>query len=71
MPEDVYVKGTLGLDQFLKWSRVITTGGQGKMLIADGLVKVNGSIEKRRTRKLADGDLVEVEGMGSFYVVFK
>lgn len=71
MSEDVYVNGAIRLDQFLKWSRVITTGGQGKILIANGMVKVNGKIENHRARKLADGDFVEVEGMGSFYVVFK
>ena len=46
------------LDQFLKWNNIVASGGEAKMLINSGLVKVNGEIEKRRGRKLNIGDIV-------------
>lgn len=50
------------LDQFLKLAQVATTGGQAKMLIQTGRVKVNNEVETRRGRKLHPGDVVEVDG---------
>ncbi len=49
------------LDQFLKWKGCVSTGGEAKHLIAKGLVKVNGYVEKRRGRKLAYGDKVSCD----------
>ncbi len=43
-------------DQFLKIKGVVDTGGQAKLLIQDGEVKVNGKVETRRGRKLIQGD---------------
>ena len=53
---------TLRLDQFLKLSGIAGTGGQAKLLIQSGEVQVNGEVETRRRRKLAVGDVVEVDG---------
>lgn len=50
------------LDSFLKAVNVAGSGGEAKMLIADGLVLVNGEPELRRGRKLRPGDRVEVGG---------
>jgi ribosome-associated protein len=50
------------LDQFLKLVGVASTGGQAKLMILDGYVKVNGIVENRRGRKLVSGDQVTVEG---------
>ena len=52
----------MNLDQFLKWSGVTPTGGQAKLLIQAGEVRVNGEVETRRGRGLKPGDRVEVEG---------
>lgn len=49
------------LDQFLKIARVVGSGGEAKMLIVEGLVRVNGQVEQRRGRKLWQGDTVQVE----------
>ncbi len=49
------------LDQFLKVSQVVGSGGEAKMIIADGMVKVNGEVELRRGRKLQQGDKIEIE----------
>lgn len=50
------------LDSFLKAVNLVGSGGEAKMLIADGLVRVNGEVELRRGRKLRPGDLVEFDG---------
>jgi ribosome-associated protein len=61
---------TLSIDQFLKLSSIAESGGQAKMMIQSGQVKVNGEIEGRRRRQLVLGDVVEVGGekwlVGSF-----
>ncbi|MBD2092293.1 RNA-binding S4 domain-containing protein [Microcoleus sp. FACHB-1515] len=50
------------LDQFLKFVGAVQTGGEAKLLIQDGQVQVNGSIETRRGRKLVQGDRVFTMG---------
>ena len=46
------------LDQFLKWKNLVSSGGEAKIFIKSGYVKVNGVIEIRRGRKLNKGDKV-------------
>ena len=46
------------LDQFLKWKNLVSSGGEAKILIKLGSVKVNGVVETRRGRKLNSGDKV-------------
>jgi len=41
---------------------VATTGGLAKQRIEEGTVEVNGAAERRRGRRLRDGDLVGVGG---------
>lgn len=53
---------TIKLDSFLKFVGVAPTGGQAKLIIQNGKVLVNGTVETRRGRKLVSGDLVTVEG---------
>ena len=53
---------TIKLDQFIKLTGIVGTGGQAKALIQDGAVQVNGDVETRRGRKLKPGDVVEFEG---------
>lgn len=55
-------KETIKLDQFLKFVGIAPTGGQAKLLIEDGRVKVNGITETRRGRKLVSGDRVTAFG---------
>ena len=49
------------LDQFLKWAGIAQTGGDAKLIVAEGLVKVNGEICTMRGKKLRIGDVVEIE----------
>ncbi|BDV44720.1 RNA-binding protein [Geotalea uraniireducens] len=50
------------LDSFLKAVDAVASGGEAKIVIADGLVLVNGVVELRRGRKLRPGDRVTLEG---------
>lgn len=56
----------LRLDHFLKQRNVTETGGQAKLLIQSGEVKLNGVVETRRRKKLSAGDVVEVRGKKLF-----
>jgi len=58
VPEENYIK----LDSFMKWQNLAETGGQAKLLIQNGEVRVNGKIETRRGRKLVNGDKVTFRG---------
>ncbi len=49
---------TMKLDQFLKWHNLVSSGGEAKIIIKAGRVKVNGQIETKRGRKLVRGDKV-------------
>ena len=49
------------LDQFLKVTNVVQSGGEAKVLIRSGEVLVNGEMELRRGRKLYDRDVVTVD----------
>ena len=49
---------TMKLDQFLKWKNLVSSGGEAKIIIKSGSVKVNGLTETRRGRKLNKGDKV-------------
>ena len=50
------------LGQALKAAGLVDSGVEAKIVIQDGLVKVNGSVECQRGKKLVDGDVVEFEG---------
>jgi ribosome-associated protein len=50
------------LDSFLKAVNAVGSGGEAKLVIADGLVRVNGQVELRRGRKLRPGDRVAYGG---------
>jgi len=50
------------LGSVMKLANLADTGGQAKLLIQTGEVKVNGTVETRRGRKLVEGDVVEVGG---------
>ena len=46
------------LDALLKFAALVGTGGEAKMVIADGLVGVNGETCTQRGKKLRTGDVV-------------
>lgn len=68
-PEQVRIRGSeIDLGQFLKLSRAVSTGGEGKSLIQQGAVRVNGEVETRRGRTLRQGDIVRLAGRGCYEV---
>jgi len=48
------------LCNLLKAVGIADSGGQGKMMVADGLVKVDGKIDLRKTAKIRANQLVEI-----------
>jgi ribosome-associated protein len=50
------------LGALLKLAGLADTGGQAKVMIQGGSVRVNGEIERRRGRRLVAGDTVVVQG---------
>ncbi len=51
------------LDQFLKFSGAVETGGIAKEIVAEGIVLVNGEVCTMRGKKLRDGDIVELDDL--------
>ena len=56
--KDEFIK----LGQVLKLAGLVDCGVDAKLVIQDGLVKVNGEIDTRRGRKIVVGDIVEYQG---------
>lgn len=50
------------LYKILKFEGLVGTGGEAKIVIDEGLVKVNGQVEFRRRNKIKDGDVIEFNG---------
>lgn len=63
--ETDYIK----LDQFLKLCGIAQTGGQAKMMIADGLVKVNDEVARQRGKKIRKNDKIQVDEEHLFIVI--
>lgn len=62
--QDIEVRGEyIELNQLLKLAGACDSGGAGKLLVADGLVRVDGRVELRKTCKIRPGQVVTVEGM--------
>lgn len=50
------------LQDLLKLTGLTYTGGEAKVMVQEGLVKVNGEVCTMRGRKIRPGDTVEFEG---------
>ena len=46
------------LDSLLKYASLVGTGGEAKLVIAEGMVKVNGEVCTMRGKKIRPGDVV-------------
>lgn len=60
--ELVVREGGLRLGQLLKLAGLADTGSDARALLSDGAVEVNGEVEQRRGRQIADGDVVAAGG---------
>ena len=50
------------LIQLLKATDLVSSGGDAQMVVTDGMVKYNGSVDFRKRLKVRRGDLVEFNG---------
>lgn len=50
------------LGQLLKLAGLVDSGVDAKIVIGDGLVKVNGEVDTRRGKKIVSGDVVFYNG---------
>ena len=55
--KDEFIK----LGQALKLAGIASSGVEAKIMVQDGMVKVNGEVDVRRGRKLYPGDIFEIE----------
>ena len=62
MTELILTEEHITLQNALKSENLVGSGGEAKLVISDGLVKVNGEIETRRGKKLRKGDIAEYNG---------
>lgn len=63
MKETVFITTEyIKLESFLKLANLVSSGGEAKLLIQDGLVKVNGEVCLMRGKKLREGDMVSYRG---------
>lgn len=63
MTERVKIAGEfIKLDALLKFSALVGTGGEAKLRIANGEVRVNGEICTMRGKKLRPGDVITLGG---------
>ena len=54
--------GGIELGALLKLAQVAQSGGEAKMLIQQGEIRVNGAVETRRRHVLVPGDIVQLPG---------
>ena len=47
------------LYKILKFEALVTSGGEAKAVIENGLVKVNSAVETRKRKKIVAGDIIE------------
>lgn len=50
------------LYKILKFEGMVSSGGEAKLVIAEGLVLVNGKIETRKRKKIIADDIIEFGG---------
>jgi len=47
------------LYKVLKFEGMVASGGEAKLVIAEGRVLVNGEVETRKRKKIVSGDIIE------------
>jgi ribosome-associated protein len=52
---------TIPLQQLLKLAGLVASGGEAKVRIQAGEVRVNGEVETRRRKQLISGDTVSID----------
>lgn len=47
------------LYKILKFEGMVSSGGEAKQVVSEGMVKVNGIVETRKRKKIMSGDTIE------------
>jgi len=55
-------KSPTELYKIIKFEGLAPSGGEAKLIIANGLVSVNGEVELRKRKKIVAGDVIEFDG---------
>lgn len=55
-------KEPVELYKILKFEGMVPSGGEAKLVIAEGLVRVNGTTETQKRKKIVAGDQIEFNG---------
>jgi len=58
MREVKITKEPVELYKLLKFEGLVGSGGEAKLVIADGQISVNGEVETRKRKKLISGDFI-------------
>ena len=59
MREVEIIREPVELYKILKFEGMASSGGAAKMLIEQGKVRVNGTVETRKRKKIVSGDVIE------------
>lgn len=59
MREVELIKEPVELYKILKFEGMVSSGGEAKLVIEQGQVRVNGKIETRKRKKMVSGDIIE------------
>lgn len=70
MIEVIITKEPTELYKILKFEGLTSSGAEAKLVIAEGLVKVNDEVETRKRRKIVGGDRIDF-GESQLGIVFK
>lgn len=59
---------TIALDKALKWAAILPSGGAIRPWLDAGHIQINGEMETRKRRKLQHGDVIAIEGVGTWQI---
>lgn len=48
--------------KILKFEAIVSSGGEAKSVIAEGMVMLNGKVETQKRKKIVSDDVIEFQG---------
>ena len=62
MKEIEITKEPVELYKVLKFESIVSSGGEAKFVVSEGMVSLNGEVETRKRKKMVSGDVIEFNG---------
>ncbi len=62
MKEVEILQEPVDLHKILKFEGMVSSGGEAKLVISEGLVLLNGVVETKKRKKIVAGDVIEFAG---------